>query len=354
MPAFQRRKNADGSTSTTALVRMRGFQATSKTFKADTRREADQLAEAWAHEQEQSLKGMRDTGSGARDVTRIVIRDLCIRYLADPDTKLLKDYDGRVAQLGWWSHNHGDEKCASFGTAKLFEARAGLIASGKKGRRSPATVNRFLAGLRSAFAWGKRSGLIAPNFSWPTRLQLKEPRPVTTTLEVDQFKILLAEAMKEKQEFVVTFVLCLFTGARRGEAEAAKWGEIDLDRATWSIQLNKAELPRAVFLSPTAVSILRPFAKGKKATDRVMPYSRTFIEKRWRKVRVRAGLPQFKWHGTRHAFASSLVMHGATLYEAQHALGHRSSVSTQRYAHLVNARPTVGHAGFEAMFAEVK
>jgi integrase len=350
MPALQRRRNADGSTSTTAIVRLRGFQATSKTFKADTQSEADSLADAWARDCEKGLKSMRQTGSGAREVTRIVIRDLCLKYLADPDTKLLKDVDGRAAQLAWWGNAYGDMKCAAFGTARLYEARNELINGGKHGHRAPATVNRHLASLRSAFAWGKRSGLIGQNFSWPTRLMLKEPRAKVVTLDVDQYKILLAEALKESPEFVVPFVLCLSTGARRGEAEQAKWGDIDLERATWSIQNNKGELPRGNFLPPFAVELLRPYASDKKPGDRVMPYSRTFIEKRWRKLRARAGLPELKWHGTRHAFASVLVMNGATLYEAQHALGHRSATSTQRYAHLVNARPTIGHAGFELMF----
>lgn len=55
MPAFQRRRNADGSVPTTAILRVRGFQATSKTFKASTAREADSLAKALATDQESSL-----------------------------------------------------------------------------------------------------------------------------------------------------------------------------------------------------------------------------------------------------------------------------------------------------------
>jgi integrase len=352
MAALQRRKNSDGSSSTTAIIRIQGFRPTSKTFKAPTQREADQLAEAWVHEQESNLRGMRTTGSGARDVTRIVIRDLCLRYLADPDTKLLRDQRGRIAQLGWWCDNYGDEKCAAFGTARLFEARDRLVSTGRHGKRSPATVNRHLAGLRSALAWGKRSGLIAPNFVWPTRIMLREPRPRTVILDGSQYQALLAEAMKERPEFLVPFVLCLATGARRGEAERARWGQIDLERATWSIPDSKADLPRGNFLPPFAVEILRALAVGKKPDEPVCPFSRTFVEKRWRRLRVRAGVPQLKWHGTRHAFASALVMSGATLYETQHALGHRSHVSTQRYAHLATARATVGHAGFERMFAE--
>ena len=346
MPAFQRRRNADGSVSTTAIVRVRGFQATSKTFRASTAREADSLAKAWATDQESSLRAMRQSGSGTRDVTRITIMDLCVRYLADPDVKLLKTWDDYARQLAWWSDEFGDVRASSFGSAKLYEARAKLLAGG----RAHATVNRYLAALRAAFSWGKRSGLIAPSFAWPTRLALREPRPKPVSLDGEAYRALLAEVAKEPPEFQVPFILCVATGARRGEAESAVWGDIDLDRQSWSIPRNKAELPRAAYLPPFAVELLRPFAKGKARDERVMPFTRTYTQKRWTAIRKRLGIVDFKWHSLRHAFASALVSNGATLYEVQHALGHRSAASTQRYAHLVTARPTRGHAGLESLF----
>lgn len=346
MPAFQRRKNADGTVSTTAIVRVRGFKATSRTFKAPKAREADAAASAWATEQEASLRAMRQTGSGASDVTRITIRDLCARYLADPDLKLLKSWDDYGRQLAWWGNEFGDERAASFGPARLHDARAKLVAGG----RAPATVNRYLAAIRATFAWGKRAGLIASSFSWPTRLLLREPRPKSVSLEPEAYRKLLAEIANETEFFKVPFILCMTTGARRGEAEAAVWGDIDLDRQSWSIPRNKADLPRAAYLPPFAVELLRQFAEGKARDDRVMPFSRTYTQKRWTAIRKRLGISEFRWHDLRHAFASTLVANGATLYEAQHALGHRTSASTQRYAHLVTARPTQGHAGLESMF----
>jgi integrase len=346
MPAFQRRKNADGSVSTTAIVRVHGFKATSKTFKAPTAREADSAANAWATEQESSLRAMRQSGSGAHDITRVTIRDLCARYLADPDVKLLKSWDDYGRQLAWWGNEFGNERAASFGPARLHDARAKLLVGG----RAPATVNRYLAALRAAFAWGKRSGLIAATFSWPTRLLLREPRPKSVSLDGEAYRALLAEIAKEPEFFQVPFVLCLATGARRGEAESAVWGDIDLERQSWSIPRNKAELPRAAYLPPFAVGLLRNFAKGRRREDRVMPFTRTYTQKRWTAIRKRLGIADFRWHDLRHAFASTLVANGATLYEAQHALGHRTAASTQRYAHLVTARPTQGHAGLESMF----
>ncbi|MCV5111744.1 tyrosine-type recombinase/integrase, partial [Escherichia coli] len=39
-------------------------------------------------------------------------------------------------------------------------------------------------------------------------------------------------------------------------------------------------------------------------------------------------------HTCRHSVAALIVSHGGTLYDVQAQLGHRSSQSSQRYAHL--------------------
>lgn len=133
MPALQRRKNADGSSSTTAIVRVRGFQPTSKTFKAPTARESDALAEAWANEQEATLRSMRASGSGAPEVTRITLRELAMAYLADPDVKQLKAWDGYSD-----SSRGGRTSTATSGQAALARrssTRPGRGSSKETGRR---------------------------------------------------------------------------------------------------------------------------------------------------------------------------------------------------------------------------
>ena len=61
------------------------------------------------------------------------------------------------------------------------------------------------------------------------------------------------------------------------------------------------------------------------------------IDGHWKTALKKAGITNFRFHDLRHTAASYLVMNGATLYETAQVLGHRSTITTERYAHLSNA-----------------
>jgi len=60
----------------------------------------------------------------------------------------------------------------------------------------------------------------------------------------------------------------------------------------------------------------------------------TGIQKPWQRIRLRAGLRDVRIHDLRHCFASTAVAHGESLYLVGAVLGHRTTSTTQRYAHL--------------------
>lgn len=58
------------------------------------------------------------------------------------------------------------------------------------------------------------------------------------------------------------------------------------------------------------------------------------FERDWRPALEAAEIADFRFHDTRHTFASRLAMRGTDLYTVQRAGGWKTQVMVQRYAHL--------------------
>ncbi|WP_415872629.1 tyrosine-type recombinase/integrase [Burkholderia ubonensis] len=53
------------------------------------------------------------------------------------------------------------------------------------------------------------------------------------------------------------------------------------------------------------------------------------------KARTKAGHPDVRFHDLRHSAASEMINAGIDLYTVGGVLGHKTTTSTKRYAHLV-------------------
>ena len=102
--------------------------------------------------------------------------------------------------------------------------------------------------------------------------------------------------------------------------------------------------PRTVLLGEAAQCLLkrrRRQRKGRTAFVFPSPYdrakSRRSIPQVWRRIRTEAGLADdVRLHDLRHTYASHAVMRGETLMMAGRLLGHRNTMTTERYAHLAD------------------
>src|SRR5208283_4694990 len=65
---------------------------------------------------------------------------------------------------------------------------------------------------------------------------------------------------------------------------------------------------------------------------------RTDFKGPWKRIRKAAGLPEdFRFHGLRHHFASTLVSNGVDLGIVRELLTHKHVGTTERYAHFAPA-----------------
>jgi integrase len=149
--------------------------------------------------------------------------------------------------------------------------------------------------------------------------------------------------------------LLLLTGARRSEVLSATWDQFDLDAGVWvkPASMTKQNKLHRIPLSDDATTLLKEMqaeADAKvaeaKRRARIMPapsalfpgrgdkMTQANVRKFWASITADCGLTGVHIHDLRHSFASLLVGSGLSLPVVGAMLGHSSSATTQRYAHL--------------------
>jgi len=141
---------------------------------------------------------------------------------------------------------------------------------------------------------------------------------------------------------IACFRLLLFTGARLSEILSLRWSWIDCRKSCAYLPDSKSGA-KVLTLPLPALDVLKLLeAKHRPKYPNspfVLPSDRTNghfsgIQKPWQRIRALAGLSDVRIHDLRHAFASTAVSEGASLYIVSAILGHRNMATTQRYAHL--------------------
>lgn len=139
--------------------------------------------------------------------------------------------------------------------------------------------------------------------------------------------------------------LLLLTGARKTEILGLRWSEVDLVRHILTLPPERTKAGgktgcRYIVLSIDASEILRR-RQAAASGDFVFPANSVSghligLRKPFMRILDAADIKDFRIHDLRHSFASLAIANGASLYELSKALGHASSRTTERYAHLTN------------------
>jgi len=131
--------------------------------------------------------------------------------------------------------------------------------------------------------------------------------------------------------------MAITTGMRKSEMMHLRWSDIDFDRSLARLADTKNGSPRHNPIPAPAMQELKKFRKTGNDYIFSSPYKPSVpfeFTKRWKAALTLAGIENFRFHDLRHTAASYLVMAGATLHETAEILGHKSTETTKRYAHL--------------------
>ncbi len=136
--------------------------------------------------------------------------------------------------------------------------------------------------------------------------------------------------------------LLAWTGMRRGEALALTWEMVDYRHRCLRLPDSKTGR-KTVPISKQVIRLLRelearrlPGCPWVLYGARGQPLHANSLERAWRNIRERAGLPGVRLHDLRHSAASDALMSGVPLGIVGKVLGHRSPRTTARYAHIAD------------------
>ncbi len=289
-------------------------------------------AKKWAAQLETSI----DEGKHFETVEsrKKTVRDLMERYRREiiPQKK-----DQRNPERGarFWTEQLGDVKLHRLRRAAIDKVLTELAE-----RRSPATVNRYLAVLRHA------CGIAESKWQWMARNPIgrnfarQEPRGRVRYLnEYERPRFLRACLDSDHPEIYPIVLLAMTTGARRGEIMGLSWRNVDLQAKRAILEDTKNSERRTLALVPQVIDELKKLRKLRRLGNDLVfghPDSQTAFRfnRAFANALQEAGIEDFRFHDLRHTAASYLAMNGATLAEIAAILGHKTLAMVQRYAHL--------------------
>jgi integrase len=215
-------------------------------------------------------------------------------------------------------------------------------------KRSPATVNRYLAALSQVYTEvaGPWKWMSKDQNPMPEIKKEKESQGRVRFLNDDEREALL-KACKDSSNAVLfpIVTIAISTGARFSEIMRLTWENVSFDQRRIILKDTKNGSTRAVPLAGLAFDEMKALSKVKRIDSKLIFASKQTpkpgkaikpisIRTAWETALRKAGIENFHFHDLRHTAASYLAMNGASLAEIAEVLGHKTLQMVKRYSHL--------------------
>ncbi|MBX9748634.1 MAG: integrase arm-type DNA-binding domain-containing protein [Roseococcus sp.] len=204
----------------------------------------------------------------------------------------------------------------------------------------PATARMLFGALRRFFAWSREEGHLAGPNPCEELPQAKRPRPPAARSRVIALEDLArlwraAGTLDETPRDLARILIAL--PARRGEAAAMRWQDVDLKRAEWLQPgtMTKNGDPHRLALPPLALRILAARHEAAKEPSEGLVFPSSVpgrVLDRWTDMRetmstAAGGFTAWTWHDFRRSFASIMAERGIPEPVADAVLNHRQSAT---------------------------
>jgi len=219
--------------------------------------------------------------------------------------------------------------------------------------RSPATISRHLAAIKSYYRFAFNEGIINKD---PAR-ELESPKPVQKlprVLTIEEVDLLLSQpiisdpaGLRDKAMLELLYA----TGLRVSELVSLDLNNLNLENGFIRC-FGKGSKERIIPLGDVAARFLREYlARGRSKLVKSGTTPALFVNQRgqrltrqgfWKIIKKYANKAKINTvitpHTLRHSFATHLLENGADIRSVQEMLGHADISTTQIYTHLTKKR----------------
>ncbi len=330
-------------TSYRVFIRKNGLKPITKTFGTK------KLAQAYAAR----IEGDQEAAIALGGEASVVLKSMTLGELIELYIKEYKGNDQSISsRLTWWKDHYGDYKLGNIDRALIRRALRELAAGegfrghgrGKNvklkstGRpRAPATINRYKASLASVFKFGINHLDLPSNPCRGVPAETENNKRIRFLGDEERKALLSACKLSDWPRLYLLVSMAITTGARKSELLRLRWSNIDLHARRAYVATTKNGEPRVLPLTKDVVQELIRFREpgaGLVFPSPRQPSSPFEFTKPWKLAMDGADIVDFRFHDLRHTAASILAMSGASLLQIADVLGHKSTIITQRYAHL--------------------
>ncbi|MFH1743075.1 MAG: tyrosine-type recombinase/integrase [bacterium] len=285
--------------------------------------------------------------------TRIKLDQFWPQYVKEASQKKRRSTI-RTDRFAWntfmkWAVPQGLTYLHEVDTRRVEDFRSSFLAKAEttqlsieRRRNSMNVIHRHLS---SMFSYAVGKGWTESN-PWKKVKKLRvDERPIEY-LSLEEIERVLCESERHSREMHLAFALGIYAGFRRSEIANARWEWFDLEEERTLIQPYGDFSPKghrvvAIPMNRRLKQILEKYVKpdgylfeSSVPEERRRNTIRYDFKKSFNQVAKRAGLDWLTPHKLRHTFASQLAIAGVSLFKISRWLGHRSILTTARYAHL--------------------
>lgn len=265
------------------------------------------------------------------------------RFVRDGALEHHRSAKDTLRHLNYWKKRIGAYSLTHITPELLGEERQQLFETptpkGKK--RTPSTVNRYLASLSSLFTYAVKQLRWINESPCLHLMKLKENPGRDRVLSDEEISRLLPICKTSRNPYLYCIVLiALTTGARQSEILNLEWQCIDFDNKMAHLKETKNGKPRSIALVDPIIEELRRLyslrnpLKARVFASKTVAGGKIDPKKSWKNALKQAGIENFRFHDIRHTFATNAAKEGASNMELQTAMGHRTTEMLTRYTHL--------------------